>query len=380
MLLRPQVCLPCIGPRQNGYPGRSDTRSALRNCGGKVKVATRSDGIRWKRGAMQPLNKIGVLAWCAGIAACIGLAAWSGIHDVANSVASVGWGMPCVVLARVAAVFVAGTGWWLVFPADGRLPFRAAILLRFVREGVNTLLPLTQVGGDVIGARLLTFWAVRGPLAAASIIIDVFMQAATQFVFGVLGLATLIVLDADTVVAKTAATGLSVVPFMLGGFFLAQREGGQRILLFVLGLLKIDSYWRVLGTVDAIYRSLAGIYAGRARLAASGAVHMTGWLVGVSEVWIVLHCMGQPVTVAEALVIESLVQAVRGAAFVIPGALGAQETSLILLCGILQVPPDQALALSIIKRTADLLVGGPGLFALQILEGKRLAARSRQGQ
>jgi hypothetical protein len=88
----------------------------------------------------------------------------------------------------------------------------------------------------------------------------------------------------------------------------------------------------------------------------------------------VLGCMGQPVTVGEALVIESLVQAVRGAAFAIPNALGAQEAGLILLCGIFGIPPDQALALSLIKRAADLVLGVPGLVALQILEGERLTA------
>jgi uncharacterized membrane protein YbhN (UPF0104 family) len=68
------------------------------------------------------------------------------------------------------------------------------------------------------------------------------------------------------------------------------------------------------------------------------------------------------------------VQAVRGAAFAIPSALGAQEAGLILLCGIFGIPPDQALALSLVKRAADLVLGVPGLAALQILEGERLTA------
>jgi uncharacterized membrane protein YbhN (UPF0104 family) len=101
---------------------------------------------------------------------------------------------------------------------------------------------------------------------------------------------------------------------------------------------------------------------------------MIGWLVGVAEVLIVLRCMGLPVTVGEALVIESLVQAVRGAAFAVPSALGAQEAGLIVLCGIFQIPPDQALALSFVKRAADLVIGVPSLVALQILEGRRFAA------
>jgi putative membrane protein len=320
------------------------------------------------------LKHVGVVAWCAGIAACIGLTAWSGIDAVGNAVASVGWGMPFVMLTRAATVSVAGAGWWLLFPASGRLRLRAAVLLRFVREAVNALLPLTQVGGDIIGARLLTFWAVSGPLAAASIIIDVLMQAVTQLLFAALGLVTLVALGADKTVAGVAATSLALAAPMLGGFYLAQRGRGHCILHYVLSRLKGDSNWRVLGTVDAVYQCLSMIYARRSSLAASCLVHVVGWLIGVAEVLIVLGCMGHPVTIGEALVIESLVQAVRGAAFAIPSALGVQEAGMILLCGIFGIPPDQALALSLIKRAADLVLGVPGLVALQILEGERLMA------
>jgi uncharacterized membrane protein YbhN (UPF0104 family) len=73
-------------------------------------------------------------------------------------------------------------------------------------------------------------------------------------------------------------------------------------------------------------------------------------------------------------VIESLIQVVRAAAFAVPSALGAQEAGLIVLCGMFGIPPDQAFALSLIKRAADLVVGLPGVAALQVLEGKRLRA------
>jgi uncharacterized membrane protein YbhN (UPF0104 family) len=134
----------------------------------------------------------------------------------------------------------------------------------------------------------------------------------------------------------------------------------------------------VLGTVDAVYQSLSMIYARPSSIAASGLVHMLGWLIGVAEVWIVLACMGHPVSVGDALVIESLGQAVRGGAFMIPSAVGAQEAGLILLCGLFGIPPDQALALSLIKRAADLVVGIPGLVALQILESRRLATNAHR--
>lgn len=319
---------------------------------------------------------IGLGAWCAGILACIGLTVWLGIADVGNAVASVSWGMPFVVLTRVATISVAGAGWWLLLPPSEHFNLRAALLLRFIREAVNTLLPLTQVGGDVVGARLSTFWAVPTPLAAASIIIDVLMQAVTQFLFAALGLMMLVALPGDTTVTWIAATGLALATPMLGGFYLAQRRSGHRILHFALSHLKRDGDWRFLGTaVDAIYQNLSVLYARRTSLMASGHVHIVGWLIGTAEVWIALRFMGVPVTINEALVIESLMQAVRGAAFAIPGAFGAQEAGLILLCGLFQIPPDQALALSLIKRAADLVVGVPGLVSLQILEGGRLKAR-----
>jgi hypothetical protein len=79
--------------------------------------------------------------------------------------------------------------------------------------------------------------------------------------------------------------------------------------------------------------------------------------------------MGYPVTVSEAVIIESLTQAVRGAAFAVPGALGAQEGGLIVLCAIFDVPPEAALALSLVKRIPDLVLGIPGLLAWQAIEG-----------
>jgi putative membrane protein len=320
------------------------------------------------------LERIGLVAWCAGILASVGLTVWLGFADVGDAVASVGWGMAFVALTRVATISIAGAGWWLLLPKTGRFKLRSALLLRFVREGVNTLLPLTQVGGDVVGARLSTFWAVPSSLATAGIIIDVLMQAVTQFLFAALGLVMLVALAGDTTVTWIAATGLAVMVPMLAGFYLVQRQSGQRILYLALSRFKDDSKRRFLGAVDATYQQLSMLYARRTSLLASGQVHVLGWLIGTAEVWIALRFMGVPTTVNEAIVIESLVQAVRGAAFAIPGALGAQEAGLILLCGMFEIPPDQALALSLIKRAADLIVGVPGLIALQILEGGRLKA------
>ncbi|MCP5843107.1 hypothetical protein NL296_28045, partial [Klebsiella pneumoniae] len=72
-----------------------------------------------------------------------------------------------VVLARIVAVAWAGLGWYVVFPrAAAKLA--DCVSLRFVREGINTLLPVATVGGDFVGARLLSKRNVPGALAGAS--------------------------------------------------------------------------------------------------------------------------------------------------------------------------------------------------------------------
>jgi putative membrane protein len=239
------------------------------------------------------------------------------------------------------------------------------------------MLPVAQVGGDVVGAALLTVYAVPGALAAASVIVDVLIQAVAQFAFAAVGLLTLVALGADRALAQSAAVGIAVAALLLAGFYLAQRRGGQRVLRWIVNCVAGGREWRVLSTIDSLYHSLAIIYAGRSNLIASNVVHFAGWVVGVAEVWIVFAFMGHPVGIAEALVIESLLHAVRGAAFMVPSALGAQEGALVLLCAAFGIPPEQAMALSLVKRAADLALGVPGLVAWQRLEWARLAPTYR---
>ncbi len=271
------------------------------------------------------VKQAGVVAWLGGIAALVVLTIWCGLDAVGHAIASVGWGILLVVMVRAVTVSVAGAGWWLLFPSKVRPQFGACLLLRFVREAVNVLLPVAQVGGDVVGARLLTGYAVPGALAAASVIVDILIQAAAQFLFAALGLLTLMALGADHALARSAAIGLAVAALLLAGFYLAQRRGGQRVLQSI-----------------------------------------------------VFAFMGHPVSIGEALVIESLLHAVRGAAFAIPGALGAQEGALVVLCAAFGIPPEQAIALSLVKRAADVVLGMPGLLGWQMLEWGRLLPSYRR--
>ncbi len=210
-----------------------------------------------------------------------------------------------------------------------------------MREGANALLPLAQIGGDFIGARCLALRGMRGSLAAASVIVDVLMQAVSQLVFAIIGLILLMSIGGNELIVWPVAVGIALALPALGGFLLVQGEFGQRLVNKLLALFAGDRNWLAFGAVNDLFERLSEFYANRRRLIRSVVWHLAGWFVGAIEVWVVLKFMGYQVDFGDAVIIESLMHAVRGAAFAVPGALGAQEGGLIVLCAIFGVPPKR---------------------------------------
>jgi uncharacterized membrane protein YbhN (UPF0104 family) len=85
--------------------------------------------------------------------------------------------------------------------------------------------------------------------------------------------------------------------------------------------------------------------------------------------------LGHPLSLIDSFILESLSTGVRGAAFMVPGALGAQEGGMVLFGALLGLPADLALAISLAKRVRELALGLPGLAVWQWVEGRRLLAR-----
>jgi putative membrane protein len=315
-----------------------------------------------------------LIVWFVGMSVLVGLKIWYGADNVGTAMVSAGWACVLVVLARIVAVAIAGGGWWLLFPPP-QPALRLCVAFRFVREGANALLPLAQIGGDFIGARCLALRGVRGTLAAASVIVDVLLQAVSQLIFAIVGLTLLIAMGGNELVVWPVAIGIALAVPALGGFLLVQGELGRRLITKILSMFAGDRNWLVFGTIDELFAQLNVLYAGRSRLLRSVTWHLIGWFVGAAEVWLVLNAMGHPLDYGDAVIIESLMHAVRGAAFAVPGALGAQEGGLIVLCAMFGVPPEAALALSLVKRIPDLVIGVPGLIGWQVLEGRNYHGR-----
>jgi putative membrane protein len=205
------------------------------------------------------------------------------------------------------------------------------------------------------------------------VIVDTTAGLLSLIVFALLGIALLLHEGSAAQAAAQLTIGIVILGIISVAFFLAQRAGVILMFARLVEHASKDGEWRALtGGATALNRSVVCLYGrSRAIMVASG-WRLVGWLLGTGEVWLALYFLGQPVGLSEALILESLVQTLRAAAFAIPGALGVQETGFVLLGGMLGLNPETALALSLVKRVRELALGLPGLIAWQITEGHRI--------
>ena len=85
-----------------------------------------------------------------------------------------------------------GVAWWALLP--GTSPW-SAIWARLVRDSASEVLPLSQVGGYVAGARAIAIAGVAGSTAAASTIVDVTLEFLAQLAYTAIALLWLLHLE-----------------------------------------------------------------------------------------------------------------------------------------------------------------------------------------
>jgi putative membrane protein len=311
------------------------------------------------------------IAGIFGLALLTGLVAFYGFASVLAAAASSQWATALVLIARAAAIATAGAGWWLLLTPLGPGP-QLFMGLRFVREAINALLPFAVVGGDVIGARLLAQSGIGTALAIASVLVDIFVQVLCLLIFVLSGIAIVLALVGSRSFSMVTFVVLALAVPAVAGFFLALNFGAAEPVVRLLVAFGERRQWAAFSHVAHLGERLQQIWRNHRGLLASFVVHLGGIFLGASEVWIALFFMGHPVTLAEAIAIESLGQGSRAVAFVLPAGLGVQDGALVAASAIFGIPADVALAMALIKRVPDLVFGIPGLFSWQVLEGRRL--------
>ena len=321
------------------------------------------------------------VAGLGGLALFTLLVAYQGVSDVMAILAGAGGGLVVITVFHLSTLVAHTIAWQRLIPAAPAL--RTLLWARWIAESINDLLPVAQVGGNLVRALLVARSGIAGPVAAGSVIVDVTTNFFSQLLFTVLGLALLLASVRTAAPALSVAIGIGVMSLAAVGFLLAQRRGMFAFLARRIERLSWTPEWSTLSTgaatLDAVIDER---YRDRRAIAAATIWHFASWLIGGIEIWMALHFFDHPLPLLAVIMMEALTEAVRSAAFVVPGALGIQESSYLVVGAWLGLTPDVALAVSLAKRVREVVLGVPGLVLWQLQGAASLwsgRGRTKQG-
>ncbi|HUB95301.1 MAG TPA: lysylphosphatidylglycerol synthase domain-containing protein [Stellaceae bacterium] len=321
------------------------------------------------------MKRLAVLAFIAGIGVITVLVFSRGAGAVWHALTAIGWsGFAIVCLFHLALIGLMGISWLVLVPETRGARALTLIWARLVRDSGAEILPFSQLGGFVMGARAAAVSGVPSLVAAASTVVDVTVELFAQIAFTAVGLAFLVAARPDSGLAWPIGGALCVMLAASIGFVIAQRRGlsiADRIASHMLG------DWVKTGlSLAGIESVIAAIYHRQGRAWLGGALHFLCWIASGVEAWIALRLMGAEIGLGPVIAIESLLYAARSVAFAVPSAVGVQEGAYLVIGGLFGLAPETVLALSLLKRARDLTLGVPALLAWQALEARRAMARA----
>jgi putative membrane protein len=312
------------------------------------------------------------IALVAGLALLIALVMHEG-SAILIPLARAGRVLLWLVPLHALPLFLDSLGWRALIARWRESQVGTLFWIAAVREGVDRLLPAANIGGALVGIRLLAERGVDGVVSAASVTTETVLTVVSQYVFVMVGVLCLLRLTDtvqfvdDVIIGLAASLPLVVLLAVLlryGSVF----ERMERLAVRFLGEHKLSFLVGQSANLDAAIRELCG---DPLRLLTTVAWQVTGMVSGSLETWLALRWLGHPVHFGAAVALESLTLTVRNFVFLVPAGLGVQEASLVGFGALLGVNGDLALALSLAKRMREILFGTPALLSWYWVEGRR---------
>jgi putative membrane protein len=330
------------------------------------------------------MKRLSYLAGLLGLAAAIALVVHEGWATICSTIDHAGWALLWLLPFHVLPLLLDVVGWRvLLAPRDPER--RATIPVLFwiaaVREACNRLLPVANIGGEIVGIRLVKWRGINGAAAAASVIIEVLLTLINQYLFTALGIVLLIQLTQDIGTFSSVITAL-VASLPLPIFLIVLLRHGKvfsRLESFAEKMLGGRSRLTELIDGSRLDLEIRAQYSQPGRLFAACAWQFLGFLAGSFESWLALRLLGYPIGVGGAVAIEAVTQALRHLIFVVPAGLGVQEGGLVLFGNMIGLPAEACIALSLVKRMREVAFGVPALISWQWAEARRLQTGWRNG-
>ncbi len=310
---------------------------------------------------MKKMRASSLIFAIVGLAGLFYLVRQEGTHEVMTVLSLVGPGLFWLAAYRILPIFLDALGWQRLFASSAPRPGLGQLFLaRWVAESVNTLFPVAQVGGHILRARIIGRQQEKRGEAGATVMVDFTIGLTTQILFTLLGIGLLLGQTRNYHAGPLfLATGIATL--LIGGFFYSQRAG-----LFAFLARRTALVWKkkAPGLLDGAMnmdQTIQAIYGRRSQVLTCAGWRLIAWMAKAGENWLFFALLGNPITIGDALILESLCTAFRSAAFFVPGGLGVQDGSLLMIGALLGLPRDGVMALALAKRARELMVGLPGL-------------------
>lgn len=312
------------------------------------------------------MKRSAIVTLLIGLTIAITLAATHDVGRILQITASAGWGIATVIALHLPQIVLSAASWAVL--VEAHVGFFVYARLRWLRESINALLPVAQIGGDFVRARQLIQRGIRSTASIASVTIDLALELSAQIIFAFIGIALLVAVPHGTrpigwLIVMTAGTAVLAIALLF-----AQRFGLFRLLENLLPRLAGRVGWKNID-VDGLHDAAVRLFQDRKRILLCAIGHLASYFAGAIELWATMWTIGVHAGWREAIIIESMGQVVRTMGFAIPGALGVQEGGFILLCAIFGVGAQDAIAMALVRRIRELALGIPGIVVWRLNRG-----------
>ncbi|MBN2679626.1 lysylphosphatidylglycerol synthase domain-containing protein [Acidithiobacillus montserratensis] len=318
-----------------------------------------------------------LLSGLLGLGLSVYLVLNAGLAEIMALLAVAGWSLLWLLPFHLLPVALDTLSWKWLLRGEARARFGFLLWVALLRESVNGLLPVARVGGELLGIRLLAQYGLSPYVAGASIMVELTLTLLSQALFTLLGIVVLMFAVSNHILVLEVLGMLFLSLPVLSIFYWLQKHKGLFCLLQEISK-KILGGYDLLGSIadpallDAEIRTLYG--RGWSLLVANF-WQLAGFFAGTVEVCLTFWLLHHPIPFWSALLLESLGQALRSAAFLVPGGIGIQEGGIMLLGSLMGIGPDLALAYALARRLRELFLGIPVLLSWSISEGHYMRRR-----
>lgn len=277
-----------------------------------------------------------------------------------------------IIIIHILTIILCGFAWRVLFISSEKRLSILAIWARYLRDSIGNIFGIIPITGEIAAARELTFHGIKPTTSGATLVVDITAELIGQLTTSFVGLIIILKIAPQSEIVYWLLCSFGIATLCIALFFIAQRYGITNFLERLLDRFDIRRNLNATLASVSMHSEIESIYNEKWRLPLSVFFHILSCLSTALETWIALFLLNQAFTFSNSLALQSIVTSGRTLAFFVPWGAGIQEGGYVVVGSLLGIEPYIAIALSLMKRTREIVMGIAGVFVWQVLESHRL--------